>query len=324
MKTPDRITLVRHLAAVALGLFFAASGQPARAESFVIDETEEGYRVSEGGKPVFFYQLAPKSLEGKWKRANYLHPLHDLDGAVLTEDFPEDHRHHRGIFWAWHQLIVDGQAAGDSWVCENFDWRLLERETKTNGDGTVELETRWHWISRPGADESAEAVPLVAEDTRVTVHPATPRYRAIDFQIALRALRENVRLGGSDDVKGYGGFSTRVRLPEDLAFTGAVGEVKPDKTAVVGGAWMNLTGSLAEGGAPGGFAILQHPSLPGYPQPWMLREKKSMQNPQWPGREPVLLPTDEAFILRYRLILHRGDLTSVELDALQADYASAP
>ena len=34
------------------------------------------------------------------------------DGQVLTEDFPADHLHHRGIFWAWHQVYVGEKAMG--------------------------------------------------------------------------------------------------------------------------------------------------------------------------------------------------------------------
>jgi AcrR family transcriptional regulator len=37
----------------------------------------------------------------KFRRSCYIHPLYGLDGEVMTEDFPVDHRHHRGVFWAW-------------------------------------------------------------------------------------------------------------------------------------------------------------------------------------------------------------------------------
>lgn len=60
--------------------------------------TAEAASVYEAGRPVLSYQRAPKSQQGRFERAAYVHPLYDLDGNVLTEDFPADHLHHRGVF----------------------------------------------------------------------------------------------------------------------------------------------------------------------------------------------------------------------------------
>ena len=78
----------------------------ATANDFELKWSTEGVELSEGDKKVFFYQRATKSQDGKYPRANYLHPLYDLDGAVITDDFPKDHPHHRGIFWTWHYFHV--------------------------------------------------------------------------------------------------------------------------------------------------------------------------------------------------------------------------
>ena len=68
----------------------------------------------------------------------------------------------------------------------------------------------------------------------VTLHlfPRPLDQRVIDFTIALRALEDDVLLGGSNDDKGYGGFAARVATPDDTAFTGAVGQVTPQRTPV--------------------------------------------------------------------------------------------
>ena len=49
-----------------------------------------------------------------------------------------------------------------------------------------------------------------------------------------------------------------------------------------------------------------------------------MQNPVYPGNQPVLLPRGEPLILRYRLVIHRGDASRVKLDELQAAYENEP
>ena len=46
------------------------------------------------------------------------------------------------------------------------------------------------------------------------------------------------------------------------------------------------------------MAILCHPSNPGFPQPWVLRRTKSMQNPAYPGARPVALSRTEPLVLR--------------------------
>ena len=94
----------------------AAPGRPA----LTFETTSEGYWIKEGDRKVLFYQQATRSLDGKYARANYVHPLMDLDGNAISEDFPADHPHHRGICWAWHQCLVGSSRAGDGWACQDF------------------------------------------------------------------------------------------------------------------------------------------------------------------------------------------------------------
>lgn len=120
----------------ALG--YSCNARAAETESnFIVQENEQGSLVSEGGQPVLFYQRAARSLDGKFERANYVHPLYDLDGSVLTEDFPADHRHHRGIFWAWHQLWIGEKKIGDAWATEDFVWEVTKVEAQIEKDSEI-------------------------------------------------------------------------------------------------------------------------------------------------------------------------------------------
>ena len=142
----------------------------------------------------------------------------------------------------------------------------------------------------------------------------------IHFQIDLLALADGVRIGGSEDDKGYGGFTTRIRLPDGLSFIGSGGPVEPTRLSVEAGPWLDFSGNFGKDGRVSGLAILCHDSLPGYPQRWIIRRKGSAQNPVYPGRHPILLSREEPLVLRYRLIIHRGDVHDVDLDKLQAEY----
>ena len=49
-----------------------------------------------------------------------------------------------------------------------------------------------------------------------------------------------------------------------------------------------------------------------------------MQNPVYPGNQAAPLPRGEPLILRYRLVIHRGDASRINLDELQAAYEKEP
>lgn len=281
---------------------------------------EQGVLLSEGDAKILYYQRRPKSLEGKWLRAGYVHPLYDLDGRVLTEDFPEDHRHHRGVFWAWHQIWVGDKRAGDGWAIKDLSWHVSDVDVSPAENDSISLRAKVLWKSHLLEDDSGSPLPVVEETTTITAHRAVGDVRLIDFEIALRALVDDLRIGGSEDIKGYGGFSTRIRLPEDVRFLSRRGELSPQTTSVEGGPWLDCVASFGEDAKPSGLAILCHPSLPDFPQRWILRRQRSMQNAMYPGREAVAIPRDRPLVLRYRLAVHRGDTSHADIDALQQQY----
>ncbi len=286
-------------------------------------ENDQGVLFTEGDAKILFYQRATKSLDGKHSRANYIHPLYDLDGGVLTEDFPDDHPHHRGIFWAWHQLWVGDKKIGDGWECSRFAWDVKQMETRVPISGPASLRVKVMWKSPDWVDADGKEKPLIEENTLIRIHPQTDGTRAIDFEIGLLALENEMRLGGSSDDKGYGGFSVRVRLPDDVRFTGRDGELQPQRTAVAGGPWLDITASYGPTEKQSGLAILCHPSSPGFPQPWILRSNRSMQNPAYPGQHAAPLSTTQPTTLRYRLVLHRDEVETKTIDAWQAEYGKA-
>jgi len=283
-------------------------------------ETDEGFLVTESKEKVLFYQRRPKSLDGKYSRANYIHPLYGLDGQILTEDFPSDHLHHRGIFWAWHQVYIGEKRVGDGWSIENISWDVYDAKVLEVDSHSRALHVKVLWKSPLWTDANGKQKPFIKETTTIRVHQAQGDIRKIDFRISLLALEPGVRIGGAENEKAYGGFSARIRLPDGLAFTSESGTVAPKRTPIEAGPWLDFSGRFGQDDRITGLAILCHKSSPGYPQPWCLRRKKSMQNPVYPGRHPLLLSREKPLILRYRLIIHRGSANDINLDKLQAEY----
>lgn len=276
--------------------------------------SSQGITVLDGIRPVLTFQQAAQSKDGKWPRANYVHPLYDLDGEMITEDFPSDHGHHRGVFWAWHQVLVGDKALGDAWACENFQWDVQQANVVT-GQKQATISATTLWKSPDLVSNDGQLIPCVREHATIVVHAAEANVRSIDFNLEFLALVDDVRIGGSDDDKGYGGFSPRIKLTDDVHFIGNGGPVEPQVTAVQAGPWIDV------GNKQGGVVILAHSSNPGHPQPWILRGSRSMQNVAYPGRHPVPLSKTEPLRLRYRLGIHRGELTADQIDELWHEYA---
>jgi hypothetical protein len=282
---------------------------------FSFEESDQGVGLYENGKAVFFYQKEPKTLGGEHICNNYLHPLHAPDGDTLTEESPADHPHHRGIFWAWHQHYINDQSIGDGWMMEEISQEVVKMHVHTDKNtASLDLDVLW----KSALYENGK--PYIEENTSIVVYQIKTGIRIIDFEISLRALVPGVGLGGSDDEKGYGGFCTRIKTPDDLVFTSTKGPVIPENLQIIAGPWMDFSGSFGARGDQKGLAILCHPGTSNFPAPWILRQKASMQNIVFPGRDPVEISVDHPNKLRYRLILHTGNADEVDLALLQSEY----
>ncbi len=281
-----------------------------------MQKAEGGLLFVEKNQNVLFYQSEPKNLDGEYERCNYIHPLWADDGTILTEDFPIDHLHQRGIFWAWHQILINGQRIGDGWEIKNFEQEVTEVEYLQNKEGSAILNTKVYWKSDLWKKEGKK-IPYIQENTTITIHPKTGNYRKIDFVIRLLALEKNVEIGGSEDEKGYSGFSVRMTLPDDVLFDGPDGKVEPQNEAVRSPGYINISGSMLKNDKFGGIAILDKPENPGYPQPWILRAKNSMQNAVYPGNRTVPVSTIDPLILRYSLLVYSGKMGQKRIQRIQ-------
>ncbi len=264
----------------------------------------DGYQLYDRGEPVLFYHIRENSWKNDWQRTNYIHPLQGLDGQVLTEDFPEDHPYHRGIFWAWQRVYVNEQHAGDAWHLKTIDRTVRKVKVLHDREQAVDLLAFVDWTapSYRGGDE-----PFLREKVTIRVFPRDRGQRIIDVQTEFRALADSVRIGGADNDKELGGFAVRLGVPDDIRFRIPSGDVSARRTPVSRAPWCTFTGSFGEG-PESGVTVMTHPNTPGFPQRWVLRDRPSMQNPVFPGREPVSVPSDQPLKLHYRLVLHGGEL----------------
>ena len=280
-----------------------------------MQKSEGGFLFTENGDRVLSFQMNPKSLEGEYERCNYIHPLWGIDGKVLTEDFPADHLHQRGIFWAWHQIWIDGKRIGDGWEIKDFEQKVTDVEYISKKEGVAVLKTEVNWMSELWKKQG-EKVPYMKENTTISIHPKNENYRRIDFEISLLALEETLSIGGSEDVKGYSGFSIRMILPNDVKFIGPTGEIEPKNEAVQSAGYVNISGSVGKSSSEGGIVMVDNPQNPGYPQSWILRKRNSMQNAAYPGNSTVPVSTQKPLVLKYSLIVYSGSLSDKKIQEI--------
>lgn len=286
------------------------------AQHFSTKKTADGIEILENGKKVLFYQVQPKSVDGKYERAGYVHPLYSLNENILTDDSPVDHPYHRGIFWAWHQVILNDKNIADGWMSEHISWKPIRVKIR-KGRNKITLHSQLIW----NAELSLEvATPIVKEETTITVFKANAQYRILDFDINLFALVDHLKIGGSDDPKGYGGFCLRLKLPADLSLISESKKVVPEETAVLAGPWMDFTGSFEGGNMPkSGVVVFGYPAAKDAKYPWILRSVTSMQNIPYPGRMPLEL-TRQGWHLSYRIIIHGEKMSSGDIEKLYREY----
>lgn len=283
---------------------FILIGFSVSAQKIHISKEKNGFWIIENGEKIFFFQRDLNDSIPTYARNNYLHPVFDLNGNCITEDYPSDHLHQRGIYWAWHQVLLNNKAICDPWELNNFTQKIenIEFSIAKNKNGIFSYTSFWETL-----DNTAD--PFLKEQTVITIHPKSKNYRQIDFSIKLLALENNLKIGGADNEKGYSGFSTRIKTNEGTVFTNRDNEIiTPQNLPISAGQIIDISNSKEKFG----ITIISWPQNPDGKQ-WILRQSKNMQNCSWPGRIPVDISTLEPIVLKYTLLIHRGKRKKIPL-----------
>lgn len=263
------------------------------AQSVKTDSTSDGWWVRQGQDTILFFQVRPQSINGKYERAPFIHPLYDAEGRILTENGPEDHPYHRGIFWAWHQVRKEGVWVADGWVSENLLFEFVSTQSIRKKNAAV-LHSTIHWL-HPVKGK------LVEEKTNLVIHPKGKLYRQLDISLHLRPLQSEVAIGGSDDHKGYGGFCMRWINPTMLRFSQQEDQILPTEAFLTNLPWMQFD-IMPDQNSLSTILVLADNGRQTNSDKWVLRNSLSMQNNMFPGRVAINLP-DEGILLKYRLLI---------------------
>jgi hypothetical protein len=193
------------------------------------------WQLTADNRPVMVYNSGTMMRNGapdEKRRCCYVHPVYAPNGAVVTDDFPKDHWHHRGIFWAWPRVTFEGKTY-DMWMHLN---QIVRRTVSVKPSGAeLAIENGWFLGERK----------IVRE--RVNIRPGAEG--STEFILQFEALEGPIQLAGAPEQdKGYGGFSVRFAPRKDTAIRSDNGP-EPKDTDHVRHQWVEMTAIYDKGPA---------------------------------------------------------------------------
>lgn len=285
-----------------------ASGSPFRME------TEPDYvTIYEGELPVMRYvcgEILAAGVPEDRRRSTYVHPVYSLDGRPLTDDFPADHHHHRGMSWTWLK-VVSGEMSGDLWTLKGVHQRFQRLITPAIYTDSVLLRVRNGWY------HDATGRKLLDETVSFRVHRASANLRLIDYELRLSAPGDPVTIGVS--ARGYSGFGIRFAEGADKQIrvpSGLISEDEDRKPHL----WADYSSRFSGHAVRDGIAILDSSRNPNSPPGWTLRFYGYINPAFTSAASDYTIEPGRPLSLRYRVVVHRGDLTAARLQRLYDEY----
>jgi hypothetical protein len=287
--------------------------------------------VYSNGNPVLQYYhetiLPPVGIDAAYRRSGFIHPLWSPLGAVLTTIQPKDHFHHYGIWNPWTKTVFEGDTI-------DF-WNLGDKQ------GTVRFSGFSSIYSGPvygGFKAVHEHVVLKDNQSKVALNeeidvvvwnqPVGRKVHLWDFTSTLScASTSPITL----KEYRYGGFG--YRATEEWTNKNSkilTSEGRDRKTADGSVArWVFVSGTTLKGTA--GILFMGYPTNYNYPEPLRVWPENANNN-----RGDVFInfsPTKnkdwhlepgKKYVLRYRMMMFDGELTSEDAERYWQDFANPP
>lgn len=260
---------------LALAFLIGAAAWPEESGKFAWKRLDGGrLELSEGGKPVLVYNVDPQLKAGapeNRRRCCYIFPIYTPGGVSMLDDFPPDHWHHRGLFWAWPVVERAGKTY-DLWMTMSVKDETASAPVLSGGaTGRLEAHNVWRIDGRD----------VVRERMELTAHPTSGTSRDLAVDLIWEAIDAPVTIKGSRETgKSYGGFSARFAAREDTVLR-ADGDVLEKDEDVTPHRWAELEGVY--GGKKAVLRITPGANDPGAPYQWCLR-KYGFVGVSFPGR----------------------------------------
>jgi hypothetical protein len=312
------------------------SGEANAAVSCVDDGKTLRLRV--GDRPVLQYNAAmvesPTGIEPYFRRSGQIHPMFTPSGGIVTDDFPPDHAHQHGVFFAWVNTTFEGRHL-DFWNQKEQTGRIEHVATLETTGGPVfaqfRVKLRHDDLSAPGGPK-----PVLDEVWTVRAYNVNDVF-LVDFESRQTCagpdpLTINKYHYGGMGLRGNRDWfdpSVKGNNPPDPAKSGQsdflTGEEKDRATGNhTRPNWVDLSGRIGDAGRSGGVVLFDHPENFRFPQPVRLHPNK----PYFCFAPMVLgafeIGPGRPYVSHYRFAVHDGPPDAKAIERLWHDQAEPP
>jgi hypothetical protein len=266
-------------------------------------------------------------VDPKYGRSGHLHPVWTPGGSIVTDEFPPDHLHQSGIFFAFTKTKFRGQDV-DFWNLAGGKGRVRNSSVGSITSGAVfgQLTARHEHVDLTQADS---VVGLGAKTGGDVALNETWQVRAWPAGLAsgywLLDIHSQIRCAGNEPLVlpeyHYGGMAIRAArewTPKNVAFLSSEGDdrLKGNHTRP---RWCRMSGAVA--GKQAGITLLTHPANFRFPEPLRIHPTMPYMvfTPSFLGDWEI--KPGAVHESRYRFIVHDGDLPVETIERLWHDFA---
>lgn len=301
-------------------------GRGASSPDVKVERVGKKLKVSAGGKSLLEYQAEPgefprDNIKPIFRRGGYLHPIYSLSGKVITDDFPPNHIHHHGVWFAWSNAEFEGRPT-DFW-------------NMGDGKGHVEfvsLGNHWSGPAHGGFMAKHKYVDLtggspktaINEDWEVRILNRFPDQKFWVFDLSCTQMCASTAIKFPE--YRYGGVGLRGNWAwngkDAVEFLTSDGVTDREKSHTMKARWCDMHGVID--GQQVGIVVMGHPDNFRAPQPMRVHPTEPFFNfaPQQAG--DFEMQPGKPYVARYRFVIHDGAPDKDLLDRLWAGYANPP
>ena len=311
--------------ACALGVVLCVLAVPQAAigaSAYTLTPTTNGMELkTPDGRVVFEYLTKkPEGVPLTAPSAACFHPVNTPSGERVTAIAPNDHPHHRGIFFGWHDAefhTPTGVVRADFWGWGSLAPRegrgVQNREIKLTSanekQANIDIRNEWLVDGKKMGDEIDSVT--VTERDGVFI---------LDLEYRIAPLYEYVA-----NRNAFGGFDVQCRKDGDAYYSTFYGKTTwanpefenpglnlPDLP------WYDFTIKVKGSGKTMGAAVINHPG--NGPTTWHNIPNLFMVNPVIIAAGPVTIRPGSPLTLRYRVVVHDGPSPTWVLQKLSDEY----
>jgi hypothetical protein len=270
--------------------------------SFQVDDREvlRWNAGSDYPRPFFFPVMAPS-------------------GAMLTRmghPGAPDHDHHQSVWFAHHKVLgIDfwGNASGAQ--IRQLQWLAYD-----DGDDSCRMAVELGWF------DGHDPAPLLKQQLICEVRPLAEQN---EFTLELQSHFVPVSESLEFEKTNFGFLAVRVAKSISAVFgggvlTGSEGAQTEKNLFEHSARWIDYSGPTnREGNQIEGITYFDHPSNPGQPTTWHVRDDGWLcASPCM--KSPIVTTTQNPLSLRYLLHIHSGAISPEQANALHTDFTARP